>query len=348
MGGTTLTDDAVLDLVKTTRTSADRGKALGVAADNENELAFLDAATASGDVAGFEIEHAYTAGGLTLRRSSPWTTLQSDTITPPSSSAKVGILFRATFDIDVNQILDLRVRRGTTVVHSDTTTVGLNGTPQAEYRFSASLLFVDSPASGAPVTYQIQGRLHQDTGFSASDTFVGDRSLMLISGAGGGQGERGPQGDQGDPGPAGADGADGAAGTDGADGAQGDPGPQGDQGDPGPQGVQGRYAVTIFRNAATAPGTPTGGSVVVATGAVTVPTGWTTSPTAPGGSENTYASRVTINPASQTGTVTPTWSAVFEAGGTGPAGPAGADGAPGPKGDKGDKGDTGRPGPGGR
>ena len=139
----------------------------------------------------------------------------------------------------------------------------------------------------------------------------------------------------------------GPAGPQGDSGPQGDPGPQGDQGDTGPQGAQGRYEITIFRNASAAPATPTGGSVVVATGVVTPPSGWSTNPSTPGDGENIYASRVEIDPGSQSGTVTPTWSAVYEAGGTGPAGPRGADGSdgaqgdPGPKGDQGDKGDPG-------
>ncbi|MCY3785790.1 MAG: hypothetical protein OXG47_03575, partial [bacterium] len=40
--GTALSDDAVLDLAKSTRTSADRGKALGTSSGDENSLALLD------------------------------------------------------------------------------------------------------------------------------------------------------------------------------------------------------------------------------------------------------------------------------------------------------------------
>ncbi len=45
---TPLTDDVVLDLVKESRSSADRGKFLGVSADDENEMAFLDAPSGGG------------------------------------------------------------------------------------------------------------------------------------------------------------------------------------------------------------------------------------------------------------------------------------------------------------
>ena len=106
-------------------------------------------------------------------------------------------------------------------------------------------------------------------------------------------------------------------------GATGQTGQTGNRGD---QGATGRYDVEIFQNAATTPATPTGGSVVVTTGAVTTPSGWSVVPTTPPSGQHTYASRATINPASQSGTVTPAWSAAFRAGSTGPAGTAGTDG----------------------
>ena len=77
-------------------------------------------------------------------------------------------------------------------------------------------------------------------------------------------------------------------------------------GDPGAQGI---YEVEIFQNAAAAPGAPTGGSVVVATGAVTPPAGWTANESQPATGEDTYRSRASINPAAQSGTVTPRWTA---------------------------------------
>ena len=96
----------------------------------------------------------------------------------------------------------------------------------------------------------------------------------------------------------------------------------------GVQGHQGAYDVTIFRNAAnaSAAGTPTGGSIVVATRATTLPTGWALNPTTPPDGEETFASRVSVNPATQTGTITPSWSPPYLAGGTGPTGEPGSDG----------------------
>ena len=103
----------------------------------------------------------------------------------------------------------------------------------------------------------------------------------------------------------------------------------------GAQGVQGQYTVTIYRNATTPPAQPTGGSVDVSTGVVTPPADWTTSPATPSSGENTYASSATVNPNSQSGSITPTWSAVFTAGGTGPPGPQGEQGEQGLQGDDG-------------
>ena len=174
---------------------------------------------------------------------------------------------------------------------------------------------------------------------------------------------RGATGADGSDGAVGATGATGAAGSPGAPGA---PGAAGSQGADGTQGTQGLYDVTVYQNAAAAPATPTGGSINVTTGAVTPPTGFTNNPTSPSTGENTYATRTTINPATQTGSITPTWSAVFEAGGAGPAGPqgergpagadgadgadgaagpAGADGATGAMGAQGEQGEQGEQGP---
>ena len=106
-------------------------------------------------------------------------------------------------------------------------------------------------------------------------------------------------------------------------------GGRGATGQAGSQGPQGPYDIHVYRNASSAPSTPTGGSVVVSTGAVTAPTDWSTSISSPGAGEDSYAVRYRVNPATQSGTVTPTWSAVFEVGGTGPAGPAGQAGSQG-------------------
>ena len=81
------------------------------------------------------------------------------------------------------------------------------------------------------------------------------------------------------------------------------------RGPTGIQGVKGPYYVEIFRNSATAlTVAPTGGSVVVATGALTPPTGSTAVPVSTAAGEDTYRSVARINPFTQTGTVTPIWS----------------------------------------
>ena len=101
-----------------------------------------------------------------------------------------------------------------------------------------------------------------------------------------------------------------------------------DEIDTGAQGPQGIYTEEIFTNASSAGSAPTGGAIVVG-GAVTPPTGWYRAgslPATPDG-ERPYVSRASINPATQTGTITPTWGTPIPAG------------VPGPKGDKGDKGE---------
>ena len=138
-------------------------------------------------------------------------------------------------------------------------------------------------------------------------------------------------------------------GLDGQDGARGATGPQGTKGATGTQGPQGKYTVNIYNRSSTAlSSAPTGGSIVISTGVVTPPTGWTNA--IPAGSDQLYVSRTNVDPATQSGTVSPTWSVPFQAGAQGPTGPrgpqgpagaAGADGATGPQGDKGDKGDKG-------
>ena len=151
----------------------------------------------------------------------------------------------------------------------------------------------------------------------------------------------GPRGSQGSDGPIGPDGPTGATGTTGSTGLQGGQGPQGE------------YIIQIFRNATAIPSTPIGGSYNVDTGALTPPTDWTDNPTTAGATELTYISQDTINPATQTGAITPSWSVPFEAGAAGPAGPigpqgnagpAGADGATGAQGNIGPAGNDGRQG----
>ena len=81
-------------------------------------------------------------------------------------------------------------------------------------------------------------------------------------------------------------------------------------------GPQGQYEILIFRNASAAPAKPTGGTFNVGTGALTTaPTGWSSSPSTPTGSDRAWASRATIDPNKVSGSVTPSWSDTYEAGG---------------------------------
>ena len=106
-----------------------------------------------------------------------------------------------------------------------------------------------------------------------------------------------------------------------AKGEKGDPG----EGEPGKQGVQGVWYADIFKvvtTGAVTP-TPTGGSIAAA-GTVTAPAGWTDDPETPGDGQELVQSRATVNPATAVFPISPpTWTAPFEAGGTGPAGPQG-------------------------
>lgn len=118
-------------------------------------------------------------------------------------------------------------------------------------------------------------------------------------------------------------------------GTPGGTGPPGPTGPSGPPGAQGTSAIRQYRNAATKPDQPTGGSYNVTNGTLTPSTGWYTIADlpAPGAGEETWFVEDEINPATQADTVTPDWSVVLEAGGTGPAGPAGpASTTPGPQG----------------
>ena len=200
---------------------------------------------------------------------------------------------------------------------------------------------------------EIQG-LFEGQGSVVQLDLVGARSGLSIVAVG--AGPEGPQGVQGVAGPAGgpegpgqdgADGADGAtgatgpAGAAGAAGTDGAAGTAGTAGAAGGQGASGIYDATIYRNAATTPVAPVGGTINVESGLITPPADWTADPSTPGAGENTYAAKDTINPSTQTGDIVPTWSAVFEAGGAGPAGADGTDGADGADGTAGTDGATG-------
>ena len=92
----------------------------------------------------------------------------------------------------------------------------------------------------------------------------------------------------------------------------------------GPQGIQGAYNVREYINAATTPGAlADDGSFDVATRTLTPSADYTADVTAPGAGENTYFRQWLFDPAVHTGTVTPSWSAPIELGGTGPAGTPG-------------------------
>ena len=157
-------------------------------------------------------------------------------------------------------------------------------------------------------------------------------------GATGGVGQTGPAGGVGQTGPAGGTGPTGAAGGTGPTGAAGGTGPAGATGGAGPTGAQGLYTVDIYNavTTGTTPATPTGGTIDVATGTVIVsPVNWRSDLPTPGAGETLFIAQATVNPATQSGNITPTWSTPFEAGGDGPAGPAGPvgpEGADGPAG----------------
>ena len=91
----------------------------------------------------------------------------------------------------------------------------------------------------------------------------------------------------------------------------------------GPQGVRGPFLIRQYRHATTTPADPTGGSYDLDTDAQVASTDWSVTLTAPGAGENTYFVQYLIDPSSQSGLITPTWSVVLEAGGTGPPGTPG-------------------------
>ena len=96
---------------------------------------------------------------------------------------------------------------------------------------------------------------------------------------------------------------------------------------PGVQGVQGASEVDVYAvtdNVGDVPDPPAqavGGSVVVATLVVSVdPAGWSSSVVVPGAGQTAWFCRTFINPATQSGTVTPIWDGPGELGGQGPPG----------------------------
>ena len=160
------------------------------------------------------------------------------------------------------------------------------------------------------------------------------------TGAGTGTGGTGPTGPTGATGTRGATGARGAGatgatggvggtGATGSAGATGATGAAGATGATGAAGVQGRYHLTIFHNATSAPATPQGGSYNSDTEVLTPPADWTLAIAALSAGEKAYLSRFEFNPATHSGVVTPVWSAPVEAGAEGPEGPVGPTGATG-------------------
>ena len=181
----------------------------------------------------------------------------------------------------------------------------------------------------------------------------GDQGGAGQDGADGSDGAPGAAGPTGSTGPGGSDGADGSDGSDGSTGPAGSTGPvgptgaagtDGSDGSDGSTGPQGLYTVDIYRTVTTGttPATPTGGTVDVGTGTVIIsPVNWRSDVPTPGAGETLFIARTTVNPATQSGNITPTWSTPFEAGGDGPAGPAGPVGPVGPAGAAGLNGDPG-------
>lgn len=155
-------------------------------------------------------------------------------------------------------------------------------------------------------------------------------------------GPTGPRGRTGPEGPTGPTGSRGPTGPQGSIGPRGHDGSAGAQGTQGNQGPQGRYDIEIYRNSATAiTSAPAGGSYNVDTGTLTPPAGWTAEAASPATGQDTYFSRAGIDPAVQSGIVTPAWTVPVVAGAHGPPGPTGLTGPQGPKGDTGDQGPQG-------
>ena len=130
------------------------------------------------------------------------------------------------------------------------------------------------------------------------------------------------------------------------DGPQGIRGIRGFRGIQGIQGNQGAYIIRIYRYAPTLPSTPPNSTYNINTQVTSAPSGWTANnpPTEVVG-QQLYVAQDTIDPETQSGTVTATWSPPFEAGGTGPEGPRGFQGLVGDRGPRGFVGGPGGPGP---
>ena len=160
-------------------------------------------------------------------------------------------------------------------------------------------------------------------------------------------------GEQGPPGPHGPPGQRGTVGPEGPSGPAGGPGPRGDRGVDGHEGHQGEVGpegselIQIFREGSSLPAAPTGGSYNTDTGVwLSVPTGWTRTLFNPTAGLKLYFSYTVVHH-THTGTITPVWEGVAEAGSQGPAGATGPAGPRGTKGDRGNDGPRGDQGPAG-
>ena len=83
------------------------------------------------------------------------------------------------------------------------------------------------------------------------------------------------------------------------------------RGRPGNVGSQGRFLIRQYQNAATEPAVPTDGTYNVDTDTLTPSTGWAVAYTDPGAGEETWIVIATVDPATQSGDITPTWVGPF-------------------------------------
>ena len=252
--------------------------------------------------------------------------------------------FDAITSKEANKLFFAEGSAGTGNGGGSSTFVGLTDTPANYTGQAGKILQVNSGATALEYTDKpADGEKGDkgDQGERGPQGIQGLRGLQGNPGAKGDPGERGPQGLQGAQGNPGAKGDKGDPGNDGSPGQRGERGLQGNPGSPGAtgprglQGFQGIYRFVIYRfvnHGATAPATPTGGSV--SSGTLTTPSNWSetfpsTQVSAPA-TYDVYESFASYNPASSS---LGAWSVPFkidvEAGPPGPAGPKGDPGAPG-------------------
>ena len=88
----------------------------------------------------------------------------------------------------------------------------------------------------------------------------------------------------------------------------------------GVQGFQGKYLIRIYRSSASAVASVSGGTYNVGTQVLTPPTDWAVTVPATVAGQKIYEAQAEINPATQSGSITPSWGTPFDLGGTGAAG----------------------------